>query len=81
MYSVNIDLIHQAEAELSDEKKREALDAALRAARVDTLKLMNLPTSISDDDHRLDDVRLSFKEKLRLRCKQILVEDEARRRL
>jgi DnaJ homolog subfamily C member 8 len=71
----------QAEAELSDEKKREALDAALKQAKIDTLKSMSLPISISDDDHRLQDVLSTFKQNLRLRSKQLLIEEEARRRL
>jgi len=75
------DFLKKAEAELSDEKKREALDAALKAARTDVLKSMSLPSTISDDDHRLQEVQTAFKENLRLRSKQILIEEEARRRL
>jgi len=75
------DLLKKAEAELSDEKKREALDAALKQARIDTLKSMNLPTTIADDDPRLQNEWTAFTEKLRLRSKQILIEEEARRRL
>ena len=66
---------------MSDEKKREALDAALKQARIETLKAMSLPTTIPNDDYRLKEVESTFKEKLRLRSKQILMEEEARRRL
>ena len=81
MHSRSDYVLLQAEAELSDEKKREPLDAALRQARIETLKSMGLPTSIDDDDSRLQEVRQLFKDKLRLRSKQILIEEEARRRL
>jgi DnaJ homolog subfamily C member 8 len=66
---------------LSDEKKREALDAALKQARIDTLKALSLPTTITNDDYRFKEVESTFKEKLRTRSKQILIEEEARRRL
>jgi len=75
------DILKKAEAELSDEKKREALDAALRQARIETLKDMDLPTTIANDDYRLEEVMSTFKQKLRVKSKQILMEEEARRRL
>jgi len=74
-------ILKKAEAELSDEKKREALDAALKQARVEALKSLSMPTSIQDDDHRLEEVRAKFKETIRTKSKQILMEEEARRRL
>ena len=70
----------QAESELSDEKQREELDAIVKQARNLVLKNLNLPTTIKDDDARLKDVAPPFKQQLRAKSKELLIDEEVRRR-
>ena len=44
------------------------------------LKTLTLPTSIPDDDSRLNDLDPPFKTRLRLQSKDLLIEEEVRRR-
>jgi len=74
------DLLKKAEAELSEPKKREEIDAVIAQARTLLLKDHSLPTSIADDDSRLAKLQPRFKEQLRLRVKDLLIEEEVRRR-
>ncbi|PPQ99148.1 hypothetical protein CVT24_009338 [Panaeolus cyanescens] len=74
------DILKKAESELSDEKKREELDATIRYARNSLLKELNLPTSIPNSDPRLQDLNPSFKTRLRAHSKQMLIDEEVRRR-
>ena len=81
----------QAEAELSDTTKREELDAAIASARTTLLRSLSLPTGLMDDDPRLhnlaDDPKMQeqglttpWKIMLREKIKEVLIEEEVRRR-
>lgn len=81
----------QAEAELSDTNKREELDAAIASARTTLLRSLSLPTSLTDDDARLrdlgDDPKMQaqglttpWKTMLKEKIKEVLIEEEVRRR-
>ncbi|EKM58283.1 uncharacterized protein PHACADRAFT_140077 [Phanerochaete carnosa HHB-10118-sp] len=74
------DLLKKAESELSDEAKREELDAVIKQARVVLLKGMNLPTTLEDSDARLKSITPSWKQQLRAKSKEVLIEEEVRRR-
>ena len=73
-------LVPQAESELSDETKREELDAVIKQGRVFLLKNMNLPTTLEDSDPRLKGLTPPWKEQLRAKAKELLIEEEVRRR-
>ncbi len=73
-------LFGQAEAELSDEKKRETIDAVLKAARNATLKSMSLPQTVLDTDPRLKPTLSKFKQDVKAKVKEMLIEEEVRRR-
>ncbi|KAF8515419.1 DnaJ-domain-containing protein [Hysterangium stoloniferum] len=74
------DLLKKAESELTDKDKREELDAVIRQARLLLLKELSLPTSIPDDDDRLHTLQPSFKSRLRVKSKELLIEEEVARR-
>ncbi|KAF9007593.1 chaperone regulator [Cyathus striatus] len=74
------DILKKAESELSDEKKREELDAVIRQARNVLLKSINLPTTISDDDARIRELVPPYKVRLRAQSKELLIDEEVRRR-
>ncbi|KAI0078798.1 DnaJ-domain-containing protein [Panus rudis PR-1116 ss-1] len=74
------DLLKKAESELSDEKKREELNAAIRQARIMLLRSLNLPTTLEDDDPRLKELSPPWKEQLRAQSKELLIDEEVRRR-
>jgi DnaJ homolog subfamily C member 8 len=73
-------LLSQAESELSDTKKREELDAVIKQARVQLLKSLSLPSSIADDDPRIASLNPPFKDRIRQVSKDLLIEEELRRR-
>ncbi|OCH94364.1 DnaJ-domain-containing protein [Obba rivulosa] len=74
------DLLKKAESELTDKTKREELDAVITQARVVVLKTHNLPTTIADDDPRLKTLTPPFREQLRAKSKEFLIDEEVRRR-
>ncbi|EJU04898.1 DnaJ-domain-containing protein [Dacryopinax primogenitus] len=75
------DLLKKAESDLSNGEKREELDAVISAARVQVLKQHSLPTSITDfDDERIKEKGLKFRDLVRAKSKELLVEEELRRR-
>jgi len=68
---------------VSDTEKRAELDAVVSAARQQVLALHKLPTSITDyDDERIVEKGLkpAFKEQVRTKTREILIEEEVRRR-
>jgi hypothetical protein len=74
-------LYQQAESELSDKNKREELDAIMNQARIEILKSYNLSSTLAHNDPILRDiVEPSFKVRVRARAKDILIEEEVRRR-
>ncbi|KAH9994879.1 DnaJ-domain-containing protein [Russula vinacea] len=72
--------IQKAENELGDTAKREDLDAAINQARLTLLKELSLPTSTPDDHPRLKGLTPPFKAQLRQKSKELLIEEEVRRR-
>jgi DnaJ homolog subfamily C member 8 len=70
----------QAESEVSDEKKREEVDAAIMEARTLLLRQHNIPTTVADDDSRIKALKPSYKEQLRAKAKEVLIDEEVRRR-
>ncbi|PFH52928.1 hypothetical protein AMATHDRAFT_138681 [Amanita thiersii Skay4041] len=74
------DLLKKAESELSDKAKREELDAVINQARILVLKSLQLPTSTPDGDPKLKNLDLPFKARLRTQSKELLIEEELRRR-
>jgi len=74
------DLLKEAESELSDKEKRENLDGVIKAARNEILKGLQLPTTVADDHPKLKDSSPPFKEQLRAKSRQMLIDEELRRR-
>ncbi|KAI0279711.1 DnaJ-domain-containing protein [Russula aff. rugulosa BPL654] len=74
------DVLKKAENELGDAAKREDLDAAINQARLVLLKGMSLPTSTPDSHPRLQGLTPPFKTQLRQKSKELLIEEEVRRR-
>lgn len=70
----------QAESELSDIAKREELDAVISQARIIVLRSLNLPSSTPSSDPKLQDLDPPFKVRLRAQSKQMLIDEEVRRR-
>ena len=70
----------QAESELSDTAKREALDATIAEARLQLLRSLGFSTSTQDDDPKLRALVPPFKVQLRAKAKDLLIEEEVRRR-
>lgn len=66
----------QAESELSDEKRREEIDAVVLQARSLVLKSHNLSPSIDDDDPKVKELLPPFKTQLRAKSKELLIEEE-----
>ncbi|KAH9002929.1 hypothetical protein EDB86DRAFT_96952 [Lactarius hatsudake] len=74
------DVLKKAESELGETAKREDLDAAINQARSTLLKGLSLPTSTPDDHPKLKGLSPPFKTQLRLKSKELLIEEEVRRR-
>ncbi|CAE6426739.1 unnamed protein product [Rhizoctonia solani] len=70
------DLLKKAEADLMDQAKRDELDAVMLEARAQTLKANSLPTGINDTDSRVLALVPSFKEQIRTRARDILIDEE-----
>ena len=70
----------KAESELSEPAKREEIDAVITQARSLLLKGMSLPTSTTDDHPKLKGLDPPFKAQLREKSKELLIEEEVRRR-
>lgn len=70
----------KAESELGDTPKREELDAAINEARSTLLKALSLPTSTPDDHPNLRGLTPPFKTQLRQKSKELLIDEELRRR-
>ncbi|KAF4571216.1 J domain-containing protein [Pleurotus pulmonarius] len=74
------DLLKKAESELSDKAKREELDAVINQARILVLKANNLPPNTPPNDPRLASLDPPFKAQFRQQSKDLLIEEEVRRR-
>ncbi|KAF9560483.1 DnaJ-domain-containing protein [Agrocybe pediades] len=74
------DILKKAESELSEEAKREELDAVINQARIVVLKSLNLPPNTPVTDPKLQGLQPAFKQRLRAESKQLLISEELRRR-
>ncbi|RDB26423.1 J domain-containing protein spf31 [Hypsizygus marmoreus] len=74
------DILKKAESELSDKDKREELDAVINQARSLVIKALGLPSSTPDSDPQLKRLEPPFKTRLRLQSKELLIDEEVRRR-
>jgi len=74
------DLLKKAESELSEPKKREEIDAVIKQARILILKSLTLPITLEDDDPRIKELTPPWKEQLRAKAKEMLIDEEVRRR-
>lgn len=72
----------QAESELSDPPKREDLDAVITEARILLLREMNppLPSSTLDSDPAIRKLGKAWKTMMREKSKELLIDEEVRRR-
>ncbi|KAH8117825.1 hypothetical protein DFH11DRAFT_1570893 [Phellopilus nigrolimitatus] len=74
------DLLKKAESELADEKQREEVDAVVTQARMLVFKTHSLPLSTEDSDPRVRALVPPFKAQLRAQAKELLIDEEVRRR-
>ncbi|KAF8349053.1 hypothetical protein F5887DRAFT_1242835 [Amanita rubescens] len=74
------DLLKKAESELSDKAKRDELDAVINQARILVLKALSLPTTTLDSDPQLRGIDPPFRVRMRAQSKELLIEEEVRRR-
>ncbi|KAJ7274289.1 DnaJ-domain-containing protein [Mycena haematopus] len=74
------DLLKKAESELSDEAKRENIDAIIAQSRSLILKSLSLPPTTPSTDPALRRLDPSFKVRMRAQIKELLIEEELRRR-
>ncbi|KAI0322755.1 DnaJ-domain-containing protein [Amylostereum chailletii] len=74
------DILKKAESELSDPAKREELDAGINQARNLILRELGLPTTTPLDHPKVAELKPPFKEQLRAKAREVLIEEEVRRR-
>ena len=74
------DLLKKASSVLLDSEQRDTLDEVVISARVMVLQDMKLPADVAAEDERLQDLVPSFEERVRKRTKELMVDDELRRR-
>ncbi|KAF7327642.1 J domain-containing protein [Mycena kentingensis (nom. inval.)] len=74
------DMLKKAEQELSDEIKRGDLDEIIKEARLVVLKNNNLPATTAITSVEVRRLNPSFKVQLRAQTKDLLIQEELRRR-
>ncbi|KAJ7650189.1 DnaJ domain-containing protein [Roridomyces roridus] len=74
------DILKKAEAELSEEAKRENIDAVIAQSRSLILKSLSLPLNTPSTDPALRRLEPSFKVRMRAQTKELLIDEELRRR-
>ncbi|KAJ7928922.1 hypothetical protein B0H13DRAFT_2544862 [Mycena leptocephala] len=74
------DLLKKAESELSDKDKRENIDAVIAQSRSLILKSLSLPLTTPSTDPALRRLDPSFRVRMRTQTKELLIEEELRRR-
>ncbi|KAJ7158641.1 hypothetical protein C8R46DRAFT_1165008 [Mycena filopes] len=74
------DILKKAESELSDEGKRENMDAIINQSRSLILKSLSLPLTTPSTDPALRRLDPSFRVRMRAQTKELLIEEELRRR-
>ncbi|POY76252.1 hypothetical protein BMF94_0447 [Rhodotorula taiwanensis] len=73
----------QAQTELSDPEKRKPLDETLQDARMLVLREIGLPRETPDDHEKLNPPAMKdpdLKERVRRKAKEIMIDDELRKR-
>lgn len=63
-----------------DPEQRATLDEVVMSARIMILQELKLPSDIGNDDARLADLQPTLEERVRKRTKELMVDDELRRR-
>ncbi len=74
------DLLKKASSHLLDQDKRKVLDETVMDARLMVLKELDLPFATAYDDPRLAGLTPSWEERVRSATKELMVDDELRRR-
>ncbi|KAF8312509.1 chaperone regulator [Clavulina sp. PMI_390] len=74
------DLLKKAAAELSEKEKRLDIDSTIAYARNEVLKAASIPTSTADNDVKILAMQPSFKEQLQKKVKDLLFDEELRKR-
>ncbi|GJN93640.1 hypothetical protein Rhopal_006697-T1 [Rhodotorula paludigena] len=77
------DLLKKAQVELGDSTKRKALDEVLSDARMLVLRELGLPRDAPNDHELLRPPKMKdpdLKERVRRKAKEIMIDDELRRR-
>ena len=74
------DMLKKASTLLLDEEKRKKLDETVMEARVLVLRELSLPADTPGDDERIRGLRPPFEEMVRKKTKEVMVDDELRRR-
>ncbi|GAA5974349.1 hypothetical protein JCM11641_006752 [Rhodosporidiobolus odoratus] len=83
------DILKKASAELSDPTKKKPLDEVIQDARMLVLRSIGLPRDTPDDDEKLRPPQMgggpgkggeTLKERVRVKTKELLIEEELRRR-
>ncbi|KAK4046735.1 DnaJ sub C member 8 [Microbotryomycetes sp. JL201] len=75
------DLLKKASGELLDADKRKALDETLQDARMLVLRAEGLPRDTPDNHEKVKAMKNpDFKERVRIKAKEIIIDEELRRR-
>ncbi|KAJ7067051.1 DnaJ-domain-containing protein [Mycena amicta] len=74
------DILKKAESEMSDETKRQNLDAIVAEARLLVFKTNGLPPSTLVNSVEVRKLEPPFKTQLRMKSRDLLIEEEVRRR-
>lgn len=70
----------QAAAELSEKEKRLDIDSTIMFARTELLKAAGISLNTPDDDPHISRMQPSYKEQLQKKVKDLLIDEEVRRR-
>lgn len=74
------DLLKKASSALLDEAKRKVLDETVMDARLVVLRSLNLPPTTPSDDPKLQVLEPSFQQQIRTQTKELMIDDELRKR-
>jgi DnaJ family protein C protein 8 len=80
LYTSTVADLAQAESELSDKDKRENIDAVIAQSRSLILKSLSLSLTTPSTDPALRRLDPSFRVRMRTQTKELLIEEELRRR-
>ena len=65
---------------MNDPQRRYKIDCVVSDARTLLIKQLNLPIGVHDDHPTIKDLKPPFKVQVKMKMKDILIEDELRRR-